>query len=235
MTPDTERGATDNLSATHHSAPSNRFGAPEEGPASDGHSAALGWSRTAPSPPATPAPPTESPDEATSARQHEESPSEAVDPPDRGVSADPQSSADDGSLRTESTPPPVDSPTDEPVLPPVDSPPFILYKSGSEFSSALSSLVTWVHGLLLPVYGREVSSAEPWCTRWFEHMEAVAQLYGLWMAWQELTGERSSLSGPAAWHRDYLTPVMMALRNPSGPFAGCKPGQHRAKQPPPTE
>ncbi|MFD9286362.1 DUF4913 domain-containing protein [Streptomyces mirabilis] len=117
----------------------------------------------------------------------------------------------------------------------MDSPPFILYKSGDDFSSALSSLVTWVHGLLLPVYGREVSSTEPWCTRWYEHMEAVAQLYGLWMAWQELTGKQSPLTGPAAWHRDYLAPVMMSLRNPSGPFAGCKPGQHRAKEPPPTE
>ncbi|MDR6981211.1 hypothetical protein J2X68_007953 [Streptomyces sp. 3330] len=117
-------------------------------------------------------------------------------------------------------------------LPP--DPPFILYKAGAEFDSAVADLTMWVHGLLLPVYGREVSSMAPWCTRWWEHLEVVAQLYGLWMAWQELTGSKAPLTGPAAWHRDYLMPVMASLRDPSGPFAGCKPGQHRAKEPPPT-
>ncbi|WUP22399.1 DUF4913 domain-containing protein (plasmid) [Streptomyces sp. NBC_00271] len=93
----------------------------------------------------------------------------------------------------------------------------------------------WVHGLLLPVYGREVTSMAPWCSRWWEHLEAVAQLYGLWMAWQELTGDGSALSGPASWHRDFLMPVMSSLRDPSGPFAGCKPGLHRDKESPPIE
>ncbi|MGW6016077.1 DUF4913 domain-containing protein [Streptomyces sp. NPDC055210] len=111
-------------------------------------------------------------------------------------------------------------------------PPFILYKDGESFSSALDDLVMWVSNLLLPVYGREVSSQAPWCPRWWLHMEAVAQLYGLWMAWQELTGPKAPLTGPASWHRDFLMPVMVALRDASGPFAGCKTGSHRAKEPP---
>ncbi|MCX4564513.1 DUF4913 domain-containing protein [Streptomyces phaeochromogenes] len=108
----------------------------------------------------------------------------------------------------------------------------MLYKAGSEFASALADLAVWVNGLLLPVYGREVTSAEPWCPRWWEHLEAVAQLYSLWMAWQASTGPGSPLTGPAMWHRDYLAPIMSSLRAPSGPFAGCKAGSHRAKKPP---
>ncbi|MEU2339887.1 DUF4913 domain-containing protein [Streptomyces sp. NPDC013172] len=118
---------------------------------------------------------------------------------------------------------------------PQGDPPFILYKSGDEFGAAIADLTVWVHGLLLPVYGREISSTAPWCTRWWDHFEAVAQLYGLWMAWQEMTGKDAPLSGPATWHRDFLTPVMSSLRDPRGPFAGCKPGQHREKELPPIE
>ncbi|MER5201220.1 DUF4913 domain-containing protein [Streptomyces sp. NPDC002755] len=128
-------------------------------------------------------------------------------------------------------PPPPAPQTPAPSL----GPHFILYKSDEEFSDALDNLTFWVHGLLLPVYGRELSSTAPWCPRWYEHLEAVAQLYGLWMAWQELTGESAPLTGPAMWHRDFLTPVMGALRDPTSIFAGCKPGQHRPKSAPPIE
>ncbi|GAB1691116.1 hypothetical protein KRM28CT15_29190 [Krasilnikovia sp. M28-CT-15] len=48
-----------------------------------------------------------------------------------------------------------------------------------------------------------------------------------------MTGSRSELTGPANWNRDYLGPIMANLRDPSGTFAGCKPGMHRDKQPPP--
>ncbi|MCZ4610875.1 DUF4913 domain-containing protein [Streptomyces sp. Lzd4kr] len=119
-----------------------------------------------------------------------------------------------------------------------DDPPaplFILYKSGEEFSEAQEKLMMWVNGLLIPVYAREVSSTAPWCPRWWEHTEAVAQLYGLWMAWQEQTGARAPLVGPAMWHRDFLTPVMNSLRDPGGPFAGCKEGRHQPKMPPSVE
>lgn len=111
-------------------------------------------------------------------------------------------------------------------------PAFILYMDGAEYQDGLNRLTLWVRHLLLPVYGREVTSNAPWCNRWWEHKEAVAQLYGLWMAWQELTGPESAGTGPATWHRDYLTHIMAALRDPQGPFAGCKPGAHRAKEAP---
>ncbi|MCK8678210.1 MULTISPECIES: DUF4913 domain-containing protein [Streptomyces] len=106
---------------------------------------------------------------------------------------------------------------------------FILYLDGERHAQALRALTLWVHYLLLPVYGRETVSARPWCPRWWEHPEAVAQLYGLWMAWQHHTGPGADLLGPAVWHRDFAGPVLLSLRDPAGPFAGCKPGSHRAK------
>ncbi|MDT0406747.1 MULTISPECIES: DUF4913 domain-containing protein [Streptomyces] len=118
---------------------------------------------------------------------------------------------------------------------PASAPLFILYFEGQRYVEELRGLTLWAHHVLLPVYGREVTSSAPWCSRWWEHQEAVAQLHGLWLAWLELTGTGSGPSGPANWHRDYLLPVMASLRDPSGPFAGCKPGAHRGKQPPPVD
>ncbi|MFI6339931.1 DUF4913 domain-containing protein [Streptomyces sp. NPDC050535] len=89
--------------------------------------------------------------------------------------------------------------------------------------------------MLLPVSGREVTSAAPWCSRWREHQEAIAQLHGLWLAWADLTGPGSPMNGTANWHRDYLSPVMQLLRNPMGPFADCKPGSHRSREKPPVD
>lgn len=123
------------------------------------------------------------------------------------------------------------APPEEPPAPPQ----FILYLQGPAYANALRQLTLWTHHLLLPVYGREIASAAPWCPRWWEHAEAVAQLHGLWLAWGDLTGPGSPATGPASWHRDYLSPVMNSLRDPQGPFAGCKPGMHRAKEKPPVD
>ncbi|MGP3974550.1 DUF4913 domain-containing protein [Streptomyces sp. 8N114] len=122
-----------------------------------------------------------------------------------------------------------------PEPPPAPRPSFILFLDGPEHQETLRRLTLWTHHLLLPVYGREVTSTAPWCPRWWEHEEAVAQLHGLFLAWQELTGPDAGASGPAMWHRDYLGPVMDTLRDPTGPFAGCKPGSHRVKQLPPID
>ena len=113
--------------------------------------------------------------------------------------------------------------------------PFILYLDGADHEEALRGLKLWVHHLLVPVYCREITSGAPWCSRWWEHPEAVAQFYGLWMAWQELTSPKYGMTGPAMWQRDYLGHAMNAIRDPSGVFAGCKPGSHRPKEAPPVE
>ncbi|MFD9326763.1 DUF4913 domain-containing protein [Streptomyces sp. NPDC060065] len=122
-----------------------------------------------------------------------------------------------------------------PPLPqsPPAAPKFILYLEPPEYGQVLRQLTLWVHHVLLPVYGREVTSMAPWCSRWWEHPEAVALMHGLWLAWGELTdtGSEAGMSGPASWHRDFLNPTMQNLRDPAGPFAGCKPG-HRPKETP---
>ena len=127
----------------------------------------------------------------------------------------------------------------EPSPPPIpdgekesEKPFFILYLSGPDYLDELDRLTTWVNNLLIPVYGREVTSGAPWCPEWPQHPEAVAQFHGLWLAWQENTGPKAPLSGPAQWHRDHLGPVMQSLRDPSGPFAGCRRGSHRDKEAP---
>lgn len=108
---------------------------------------------------------------------------------------------------------------------------FILYLDGAEYARQLRRLTLWVHHVLLPVYGSEVTSSTPWCTRWWAHPEAIARLHGLWLAWGDLTGPGSDALGPATWHRDHLTSVMNTLRSTDGPFAGCKPGNHRKSDP----
>lgn len=118
---------------------------------------------------------------------------------------------------------------------PAAAPLFILYLDGAEYAEEMRDLAVWVSDLLLPVYGREVTSQQPWCPRWWEHLEAVARLHALWLAWQEYTDPTAGASGPAVWHRDHLGPVLAELRSPTGPFAGCKEGAHRAKAVPRTE
>lgn len=112
---------------------------------------------------------------------------------------------------------------------------FILYLEGEDYAEEMRNLATWVNALLLPVYGRETRSSSPWCPRWWEHLEAVARLHALWLAWQELTDPAAGAVGPAVWHRDHLGPAMAELRDPAGPFAGCKEGAHRAKPAPVVE
>ncbi|MFG2062413.1 DUF4913 domain-containing protein [Micromonospora sp. NPDC048871] len=122
-----------------------------------------------------------------------------------------------------------------PPPPPPPRPRFISFLDDQEYDEAMVRLSLWVEHVLLPTYGREVTSAAPWCPQWWNHAEAVVQLHALWLAWEELTGYAGGPLGPANWHRDYLGPVMNSLRDPAGPFAGCKTGSHRAKTTPVVE
>ncbi|MGW4031683.1 DUF4913 domain-containing protein [Streptomyces sp. NPDC004838] len=98
---------------------------------------------------------------------------------------------------------------------------FILALGGEAYAVELAALSGWVNYLLLPVYGREISTTRPWCDQWHEHPEAVARLHALWLAWQQLTDAEAGLSGPATWHRDHLDHTLVHLRSPDGPFAAC--------------
>ena len=101
------------------------------------------------------------------------------------------------------------------------STPFILALEGRAYDKELAALKTWVHDLLLPVYGREIHSTRPWCAQWTEHPEAVARLHALWLAWQQFTDAEAGLAGPSLWHRDHLDPALLQLRSPDGPFSAC--------------
>ncbi|MFE2864902.1 DUF4913 domain-containing protein [Embleya sp. NPDC059259] len=90
-----------------------------------------------------------------------------------------------------------------------------------QYTAELAALRLWVEDLLLPVYGREISTNRPWCERWQEHPEAVVRLHGLWLAFQQLTDAEAGLTGPATWHRDHLDPTLAQLRDPGGPFGAC--------------
>ncbi len=98
---------------------------------------------------------------------------------------------------------------------------FIVALDGDAYAEELAALTRWVDEVLLPVYGREVSTQAPWCPWWAEHPEAVARLHGLWLAWQQHIAPEAGLSGPAVWHRDHLDHVWAQLRAPNGPFSAC--------------
>ncbi|MBT3160141.1 DUF4913 domain-containing protein [Streptomyces sp. CHA1] len=104
---------------------------------------------------------------------------------------------------------------------------FILALGGKAYAAELDALSDWVNYLLLPVYGREISSSRPWCAQWPKHPEAVARLHALWLAWQQYTDAEAGLSGPSTWHRDHLDHTLVHLRAPDGPFAACTTSANR--------
>uniref|UniRef100_UPI003F499D0B DUF4913 domain-containing protein n=1 Tax=unclassified Streptomyces TaxID=2593676 RepID=UPI003F499D0B len=110
------------------------------------------------------------------------------------------------------------------------TPPFILRLSGEVYERELSALADWVTNLLVPTYLNEVSSSATWCAYWWEHPAAVARLHALWLAWQELTDpETCGRTGPSVWHRDHLDPMVVQLRDGSGPFGGCMTNPDRTQ------
>ncbi|MEU4200805.1 DUF4913 domain-containing protein [Streptomyces sp. NPDC026294] len=105
---------------------------------------------------------------------------------------------------------------------------FILAMAGKAYAEELAALKAWVDDLLLPVYGREITSTRPWCQQWAEHPEAVARLHALWLAWQQFTDADAGLAGPSLWHRDHLDHGLAQLRAPDGPFSACATSPTRA-------
>lgn len=128
---------------------------------------------------------------------------------------------DDGE-GAEQSPSPADPPAeDTPTEPEGPSSIFILALAGTAYEEELAALGNWVERLLLPVYGREITTSRPWCFQWREHPEAIARLHGLWLAWQQFTDTQAGHAGPATWHRDHLDPTWLQLRAPDGPFGAC--------------
>ncbi|MFE7803770.1 DUF4913 domain-containing protein [Streptomyces sp. NPDC057430] len=107
-----------------------------------------------------------------------------------------------------------------PALPPEPRP--ILELEGEEYENELDTLTDWVEDFLMRVYGAEVTTAAPWCGQWQEHLDVVAWLHALWMAYLQHKEPDAGLSGMAVWHRDFLTHTMAAVRAPGGPLSACQ-------------
>jgi hypothetical protein len=125
--------------------------------------------------------------------------------------------------RPEGTASPASPADGDPSAPKADEPAsvFILALTPKAYVEELAAMTNWVHDLLMPVYGREITTGRPWCRQWQEHPEAVARLHALWLAWQQLTDVQAGLTGPSTWHRDHLDPALLQLRTPDGPFGAC--------------
>ncbi|MFI7174694.1 DUF4913 domain-containing protein [Streptomyces spororaveus] len=106
------------------------------------------------------------------------------------------------------------------VLPPEPKP--ILELDGEEKENELDSLTDWVEDFLMPVYGAEITTAAPWCEQWQEHLDVVAWLHALWMAYQQHKDPEAGPSGMFVWHRDFLTHAMAAVRAAGGPLSACQ-------------
>ncbi|MEU9369578.1 DUF4913 domain-containing protein [Streptomyces avermitilis] len=97
----------------------------------------------------------------------------------------------------------------------------ILELEGEEYEDELDALSDWVDDFLVRVYGAEVTTAAPWCEQWQEHVDVVAWLHALWLAYQQHKDPEAGLSGLFVWHRDFLTHAMATVRAPGGPLSAC--------------
>jgi len=60
-----------------------------------------------------------------------------------------------------------------------------------------------------------------WCTRWYDHDEAVSRLEALRRAWEEHVVKPGA--GMSTWYLTHYGPHITALTAPGGPFWQCSP------------
>ncbi|MFD9793326.1 DUF4913 domain-containing protein [Streptomyces sp. NPDC059070] len=112
-----------------------------------------------------------------------------------------------------------------PAAPPEPKP--ILELEGEEFEDELAALTDWVDDFLMDTYGAEITTAAPWCEKWQEHLDVVAWLHALWMAYQQHKDPEAGPSGMFVWHRDFLTHAMAHIRAAGGPLSACQTDPER--------
>jgi len=97
-----------------------------------------------------------------------------------------------------------------------------------------ATLYTWVHIHVATITERKIvksSGSESgvgvrWCTRWYEHDEAIARLEALRRAWEEHVTAPGA--GMSTWYLSHYDPHLTALTSPGGPFWQCSPGHHQS-------
>ncbi len=96
-----------------------------------------------------------------------------------------------------------------------------------------ATLYTWVHIHIATITERKISKSSGsesgvgvrWCTRWYEHNEAIARLEALRRAWDEHVVTPGA--GMSSWYISPYDPHITALTAPGGPFWQCSPGRHQ--------
>ncbi len=100
-----------------------------------------------------------------------------------------------------------------------------------------ATLYTWVHIHIATITERKISKSSGsesgvgvrWCTRWYDHDEAIARLEALRRAWEEhVLTPGASMS---TWYISHYDPHITALTSPGGPFWQCSPGHHQPGRP----
>jgi len=100
-----------------------------------------------------------------------------------------------------------------------------------------ATLYTWVHIHVATITERKVSKSSGsesgvgvrWCTRWYDHDEAIARLEALRRAWEEHVITPGA--GMSTWYLSHYDPHIAALTSPGGPFWQCSPGHHQLARP----
>ncbi len=99
------------------------------------------------------------------------------------------------------------------------------------------ALYTWVHIHIATITERKVTKSSGsesgvgvrWCTRWYDHDEAIARLEALRRAWEEQVITPGA--GMSTWYLSHYDPHITALTSPGGPFWQCSPGHHQPARP----
>ena len=95
-----------------------------------------------------------------------------------------------------------------------------------------AALYTWVHIHVATITELKVSkgssesgTAVRWCTRWYDHDDAVARLEALRRAWEEHVVQPGAAM--SSWYIHHFDPHIGVLTAAGGPFWQCSPGHHQ--------
>ncbi|KAA2261521.1 DUF4913 domain-containing protein [Solihabitans fulvus] len=97
-------------------------------------------------------------------------------------------------------------------------------------------LVPWVEAMIASRVRKVSTTGEGggirWCSRWFDHPDAVERFWAIYLAWTEaVTAAPKSPTWLSVWLRDHLDPHLAVVTDPAGPFFACTTYQHDPQPP----
>jgi hypothetical protein len=87
-----------------------------------------------------------------------------------------------------------------------------------------TSVEEWVSEYFAPMFARSLGGEHRWCSRWWDHAEAISRLEALWRSWETLRLDPAL--GMAVWLRDHLDHQLPILLGSRGPLAKCTAQRH---------